>query len=119
MGTNSRNTYAKRTRRLSREVSVERTAGVLVPLAPVGRVGERMGVDKGQRRDSGNAFQQNLSRVQGLERLEGRGQFFERGDLVRRVMIATIEGGWVIGCGPAGLPYDQCDDDFYLRPDWA
>ena len=35
----------------------------------------------------------------------GKGEFFERMALVRRMMIMTIENGWETGCGPAGLPY--------------
>jgi hypothetical protein len=45
----------------------------------------------------------------------GRGQFFERMDVVHRVMISTIEYRWLVGFGPNGLTYDQCDDSFYLR----
>jgi len=45
----------------------------------------------------------------------GRGQFFERMDLVRRIMISTIEYRWLVGFGPNGLTFDQCDDSFYLR----
>ena len=44
----------------------------------------------------------------------GRGQFFERMDLVRRVMISTIECRWLVGFGPNGLTYDRCDKNFYL-----
>jgi hypothetical protein len=36
---------------------------------------------------------------------EGRGDFFERMNFVRHMMILTIENGWEIGCGPGGLPY--------------
>jgi hypothetical protein len=44
----------------------------------------------------------------------GRGQFFERMELVRRVMISTIEYGWSAGWGPGGLPYEKCGDDFWI-----
>jgi hypothetical protein len=39
---------------------------------------------------------------------EGRGKFFERMDLVRRMMIKTIEKGWQPGFGPFGKPYWMC-----------
>lgn len=45
----------------------------------------------------------------------GRGQFFERMDLVRRMMALTIEHGWSIGYGPGGVPYGKCADGFCLR----
>ena len=44
----------------------------------------------------------------------GRGRFFERMELVRRVMISTIEYGWSVGCGPGGLPYEKCAGDFWV-----
>ncbi len=44
----------------------------------------------------------------------GRGRFFERMLLVRRMMIATIECAWLVGCGPGGLPYGNCSDGFHL-----
>jgi hypothetical protein len=40
----------------------------------------------------------------------GRGQFFERVDLVRHLVTSTIECGWSVGFGPNGLSYDQCED---------
>jgi hypothetical protein len=46
----------------------------------------------------------------------GRGQFFERIELVRRMMISTIEYGWSVGWGPGGLPYVKCRDDFWILP---
>ena len=44
----------------------------------------------------------------------GRGQFFERMDLVWQIMTLTIEHSWPIGCGPGGVPYDKCGDDFLV-----
>ena len=44
----------------------------------------------------------------------GRGQFFERMDLVRQIAILTIERGWPIGCGPGGMPYEKCSHDFLV-----
>ena len=41
----------------------------------------------------------------------GRNGFFERMDLVRRMMIATIENDWVIGLGPRGLSYSVCSGE--------
>jgi hypothetical protein len=43
----------------------------------------------------------------------GRKGFFERMDLVRRMMIATIENDWPIGYGPSGARYSEWNDDFY------
>ena len=44
----------------------------------------------------------------------GRKNFFERMDLVRRMMILTIERGWEVGCGPNGLPYGDCSNEVLL-----
>lgn len=44
----------------------------------------------------------------------GRGRFFERMDLVRTMMVSTIEYGWLIGFEPVGLPYAKCGGDFHL-----
>lgn len=41
---------------------------------------------------------------------KGRKQFFERMDLVRLMMILTIENGWQVGTGPDGLSYAKCSD---------
>jgi len=38
----------------------------------------------------------------------GRGQFSERMDLVRQMVIATIECCWLVGRGPNGLSYAAC-----------
>jgi hypothetical protein len=38
-------------------VSIERTAGMSVSMATLGRIREGMGMDKGQRRNLRNAFQ--------------------------------------------------------------
>jgi len=43
-----------------------------------------------------------------------RGQFFERMDCVRRIIIATIEQGWAVGFGPNGMRYAECDDNFWI-----
>src|SRR5438128_8993052 len=40
----------------------------------------------------------------------GRGHFFERMKLVRRIMILTIENGWEVGTGPQGLSYAECGE---------
>ena len=40
---------------------------------------------------------------------EGRGRFYERMDLVRRIMILTIEKGWRVGYGPGGSRYSECE----------
>jgi len=40
----------------------------------------------------------------------GRGHFFERLDLVRRMVFMTIEQGWRAGLGPADKPYSMCED---------
>ena len=42
----------------------------------------------------------------------GRSNFLERMELVRRIMILTIENGWAIGYGPDCLTYDKCDAYF-------
>jgi hypothetical protein len=42
----------------------------------------------------------------------GRGRFFERMHLVRRMMILTIEHGWSVGCGRDGLAYGECQEQF-------
>jgi hypothetical protein len=44
------------------------------------------------------------------KRWEGRGRFYERMDLVRRIMFLTIENDWSVGCGPGGLPYRECEN---------
>jgi hypothetical protein len=36
---------------------------------------------------------------------EGRGRFFDRMDLVRRMMVLTIENGWLPGLGPDRSSY--------------
>lgn len=41
----------------------------------------------------------------------GGGDFFRRMRIVRQMMIQTIENGWEIGRGPAGLPYRRFDDE--------
>jgi hypothetical protein len=41
----------------------------------------------------------------------GKGKFFERMVLVRKLLIKTIEEGWEIGVGPNGKPYWMCCDD--------
>ncbi len=33
----------------------------------------------------------------------GRKDFFERMDLVRRMIILTVEHRWQVGCGPGGI----------------
>lgn len=38
---------------------------------------------------------------------QGRGQFFERMDLVRSLVILTIENGWEPGFGPGRIRYDH------------
>ena len=50
---------------------------------------------------------------------EGRGKFFERMDLVRRMMILTIEYGWKIGFGPSGKAYSMCGvEELECRRRW-
>ena len=44
----------------------------------------------------------------------GRGEFFERMDLVQQMMTLTIEHSWPIGCGPGGVTYGSWADDFLL-----
>jgi hypothetical protein len=44
----------------------------------------------------------------------GRGQFFGRMDLVRQMMILTVEHAWPVGCGPGGVPYGRWADDFLV-----
>jgi hypothetical protein len=44
------------------------------------------------------------------KRWSGRRGFFERVDFVRRMMILTIEQGWVPGWGPGGLRYADSDE---------
>lgn len=49
------------------------------------------------------------------KRWRGRDGFFERMSVTRRMMIMTIENGWVAGCGPCGLPYSAFkEDDFWI-----
>lgn len=43
------------------------------------------------------------------KRWEGRGRFYERMDLVRRIMFLTIENNWPVGYGPGGAPYAECE----------
>jgi len=38
----------------------------------------------------------------------GRGQFFERMEVVRRMLMLTIENGWEVGLGPGRRPYSEC-----------
>jgi len=45
----------------------------------------------------------------------GRGQFYDRMDLVRQMVIVTIERRWSVGCGPRGVPYGKCADDFWIE----
>ena len=41
----------------------------------------------------------------------GRGRFYDRMDLVRRLMITTIEEGWKVGRGPYGKHYSlDCEE---------
>jgi len=40
---------------------------------------------------------------------------YQRMELVRRVMISTIECGWSVGQGPDGVAYEKCGDDFWIR----
>jgi hypothetical protein len=41
----------------------------------------------------------------------GKGNFFDRMDFVRGMMIRTIEYGWPPGLGPNGKPYWMCSDE--------
>jgi hypothetical protein len=41
----------------------------------------------------------------------GRGDFFQRMDFVRRVLILTIERDWPVGWGPHGKPLAALTDD--------
>ena len=41
----------------------------------------------------------------------GKGRFFERMALVRKLLIKTIEEGWEIGLGPFGKPYWMCCEE--------
>jgi len=50
-----------------------------------------------------------------MEELDSRGQFCDRMDLVRQMMILTIEQDWLIGCGPGGSPYGKYADDFWVE----
>jgi hypothetical protein len=46
---------------------------------------------------------------------QGRGQFFEWMDLVRHMMLLTIENEWQVGCGPGGLSYSSFqEEDFWF-----
>ena len=45
---------------------------------------------------------------------KGRKGFFERMDLVRLIMMLTIENGWAVGSGPGGLEYSKCSEHFWL-----
>jgi hypothetical protein len=38
----------------------------------------------------------------------GRGDFYERMDIARRMVFLTIENGWTPGLGPEGKPYWMC-----------
>ena len=42
----------------------------------------------------------------------GRRDFRERMDLVRQMIILTVEHSWPIGCGPGGVPYGGSADGF-------
>ena len=45
----------------------------------------------------------------------GRAGFFERMQLVRHILISTIENGWDVGSGPGGLPYSAFrEEDFWF-----
>lgn len=56
-----------------------------------------------------------FSRIYGAckewKRWTGRDEFFQRMELVRRIMILTIEHGWTVGLGPLGKPYAMCSGD--------
>jgi hypothetical protein len=41
-------------------------------------------------------------------RWEGRGDFFKRMTLVRKLLMKTIEEDWHVGCGPGGKAYSLC-----------
>ena len=41
----------------------------------------------------------------------GKGRFFERMALVRKLLIKTIEEGWDIGLGPFGKPFWMCCEE--------
>ena len=43
----------------------------------------------------------------------GRRDFFERMDLVRHIVMLTIENGWNIGRGPGDRGYDECGGCFW------
>jgi|SRR5436309_5840283 len=45
----------------------------------------------------------------------GRRKFFESMDLVRWMMMMTIEHSWPIDCGPGGLAYGEYTHDFWVR----
>lgn len=47
----------------------------------------------------------------------GRGEFFERMDFVRQVIISTITNGWSVGSGSDCLPYWQCAENFWILPE--
>jgi hypothetical protein len=36
-------------------------------------------------------------------------------DLVRQMVILTIERRWSVGCGPHVVPYGKCADDFWIE----
>jgi hypothetical protein len=35
-------------------------------------------------------------------------------DLVRQMMVLTVEHSWRIGCGPGGVAYGRWTDDFLI-----
>jgi len=42
---------------------------------------------------------------------EGRGDFFTRMEISRRMMFLTIEKGWTPGLGPNDKPYWMCSEE--------
>jgi hypothetical protein len=49
-----------------------------------------------------------------LKRWIGCEPFFEPMGLVRQIVILTTQHRWSVGCGPGGVSYGKCADDFGL-----
>jgi len=110
---------AEQTCCMSRKVLIKRAAGVPVSVATLGRIRDGLGMDEGEGCRSRNAIQRRLPACKEWKQWEGRGKFFERMDLVRRMMILTIEYGWKVGFGPSGKAYSMCGvEELECRRRW-
>jgi len=76
------------------EVFVEGAAGMPIPLAAVGRIRQRLEWTRVKDIVRETLFSRVYQACKEWKGWVGRGQFVERMDLVRRMVILTIENGW-------------------------